>query len=38
MKSITIDIETRSDVDITKSGLYKYAESPDFDIVTIQNP
>ncbi|MGN0605957.1 MAG: DNA polymerase [Oscillospiraceae bacterium] len=35
MKVLTIDIETRSDVDITKSGLYKYAESPDFDILLI---
>lgn len=33
MKSLTIDIETRSSVDITSCGLYKYAESPDFDIL-----
>ena len=33
MKKLTIDIETRSSVDITSSGLYKYAESPDFDIL-----
>ena len=33
MKKLTIDIETRSSIDITLSGLYKYAESPDFDIL-----
>ena len=35
MKEITIDIETRSDVDITASGVYKYAESPFFDVLLI---
>ena len=35
MKEITIDIETRSDVDITSSGVYPYAESPQFDILLI---
>ena len=33
MKSISIDIETRSGVDIGKSGVYRYAESPDFAIL-----
>ena len=33
MKSISIDLETRSSVDINKSGVYKYAESPDFAIL-----
>lgn len=33
MKSITLDIETFSSVDITKSGVYRYAESPDFEIL-----
>lgn len=33
MKKLTIDIETRSSIDITLSGLYKYAESSDFDIL-----
>ena len=33
MKKLTIDIETRSSIDITLSGLYKYAESPDFYIL-----
>jgi len=32
---ISIDIETFSDVDITKAGLYKYAQSPAFDILLI---
>lgn len=30
---ISIDIETYSDVDLTKSGVYKYAESPNFEIL-----
>lgn len=29
------DIETYSSVDITKAGLYRYAESPDFEILLI---
>ena len=33
MKLITIDIESRSDRDITKSGVYAYADSPYFDIL-----
>ena len=33
MKKLSIDIETRSSIDITLSGLYKYAESSDFDIL-----
>ena len=33
MKTISIDIETRSSVDIGKSGVYAYAESPDFEIL-----
>ena len=33
MKHLSIDIETYSSVDITKSGLYKYVESPDFQIL-----
>ena len=33
MKSITIDAETYSSVDIGKSGVYRYAESPDFEIL-----
>lgn len=30
---LNIDIETYSSVDISKSGLYKYAQSPDFQIL-----
>ena len=33
MKTISIDIESYSSVDLTKSGVYKYAESPDFQII-----
>ncbi|MDE5936728.1 MAG: hypothetical protein K2G83_04920, partial [Ruminococcus sp.] len=33
MKNITIDLETRSDRDITKCGVYAYADSPYFDIL-----
>ena len=30
---MSLDLETRSSVDITKAGVYKYAESPDFNIL-----
>lgn len=33
MKSISIDLETRSSVDISKSGVYRYAEAEDFAIL-----
>lgn len=33
MKSLSIDIETYSSVDLAKCGVYKYAESPDFEIL-----
>ncbi|MDB2016759.1 DNA polymerase [[Clostridium] symbiosum] len=33
MHHLSIDIETRSSVDIGKAGLYKYAQSPDFQIL-----
>ena len=33
MKSIEIDIETYSSVSLQKCGVYKYAESPDFEIL-----
>ena len=33
MKSISIDIETRSSADISKSGVYRYAEVEDFAIL-----
>ena len=33
MKTISIDIETFSDVNLAKCGVYKYAESPTFEIL-----
>ena len=33
--SLSIDIESKSSVDITKAGAYKYAESPDFNILLL---
>lgn len=33
MKSISIDIETFSSVSLQKSGVYRYAESEDFEIL-----
>jgi len=33
MHTLSIDIETYSSVDLTESGLYKYAQSPDFQVL-----
>ncbi|MBW8383977.1 MAG: DNA polymerase [Youngiibacter sp.] len=33
MDNLSIDIETYSSVDLKKSGLYKYVQSPDFEIL-----
>lgn len=33
IKEMSIDLETYSDVDIKKSGVYKYAESENFEIL-----
>lgn len=33
MKHLSIDIETKSSVDIGKAGMYKYAQSPDFEVL-----
>ncbi len=33
MKNLSIDIETYSSTDLSKCGLYKYAESLDFEIL-----
>ena len=33
MNRMFIDLETRSDADITKTGVYRYADSPCFDIL-----
>ena len=32
---VSVDIETYSDVDIKKAGLYKYAQSPAFEVLLI---
>ena len=34
-RTLFVDIETFSSVDITKSGAFKYIESPDFEIILI---
>lgn len=33
MKELSIDLETYSSVDLSKSGVYRYSESPDFEIL-----
>lgn len=33
MKRLSIDIETHSDIDLSKCGVYKYVESPNFEIL-----
>ena len=33
MKTLSIDIETFSSVNLAKSGVYRYVESPDFEII-----
>jgi len=33
IQNLSIDLETRSDVDLAKSGVYRYVESEDFDIL-----
>lgn len=33
MKTLSIDIETYSSVNLAKSGVYRYVESPDFEIL-----
>lgn len=33
MKTLAIDIETYSDIDLTKSGVYAYSDSPKFEIL-----
>lgn len=33
MKNLSIDIESFSDIDLAKCGVYKYAQSPNFDIL-----
>ena len=33
MKTLSIDIETYSDIQLQKSGVYRYCESPNFEIL-----
>lgn len=33
MKTLSIDLETYSNADISKTGVYRYSESPDFEIL-----
>ncbi len=33
MRALSIDIETYSNIDLAKSGVYRYAQSPDFEIL-----
>ena len=33
MKNISIDLETYSDVELQKCGVYKYVQSPNFEIL-----
>ena len=38
MKELSIDLETFSDIDISKSGVYKYAESDRFEYCSSEYP
>lgn len=33
IQTLSIDLETFSDVDLKKCGVYKYAESPNFEVL-----
>ena len=35
MKTLSLDIETYSSVNLGRAGVYRYAESPDFDILLL---
>lgn len=35
MKTLSIDIETYSSVDLSEAGVYRYAEAPDFEVLLI---
>ena len=35
MKTLSLDLETYSRVDLGKSSVYRYVESPDFDILLL---
>lgn len=34
LRHLSIDIETKSSVDIGKAGLYRYAQSEDFEVLS----
>ena len=38
MKSLNIDIETYSSNDLSKCGVYRYTEAPDFEILLFDIP
>lgn len=38
MKELSIDIETYSPIDLARSGVYKYAEHPDFPFFSLATP
>ena len=38
MERLEIDIESYSSTDLSKAGVYKYAESDDFEILPLVNP
>ena len=33
IKTLSLDLETYSDVDLGKCGVYRYAESPSFEVL-----
>ena len=35
MRTLHIDLETYSDIDIKKAGLYRYVQSPAFEILLL---
>ena len=35
MKNLSVDIETFSSIDLTKSGVYRYVEAPDFEVILL---
>ena len=38
MRTLSLDLETYSGVNLAKCGVYKYAESPDFAILLLAMP
>ena len=35
MRILAIDIETYSDIDLTKCGVYAYTDSPNFEVLLL---